>query len=74
MTDEVKVAAKSCGAVLFKWTDIALNAMLVMFSVAIIGFPLGYFSCLLITYTITSLLESGTGLVTKAINDMLGIK
>lgn len=31
-------------------------------------------AALLITYTITSLLESGTGLVTKAINDMLGIK
>lgn len=50
-----------CLGVLLAYGNKFFLAWMVMFSVAILGFPLGYFPCLLVTVTATWIINDGTG-------------
>lgn len=45
----------------FTWIiSVFFDAMMVMFAVALLGHPLGYLVCLMLTYTATTIMGTGT--------------
>lgn len=53
-------AKEGCSMFFIGLASHLFNAMLLMFAVAIIGHPLGYLTCLLLAYTVSSIIGTST--------------
>lgn len=62
---------QSCFGVLVAYGNKFFLAWMVMFTVALVGFPLGYFPCLLATATVTWIINDGTGETGRALTTVL---